>query len=105
MKYRLILLISMFPLIAFEVSKAQVEESLGAISILRKGQERQVSDLSGNDNHGKLEGNTGWAEGKFGKAVKFGGKNGIVRVEHSKDFEFVDGITLRLGSGQLERRP
>ena len=29
MKYRLILLISMFPLIAFEVSKAQVEESLG----------------------------------------------------------------------------
>ena len=45
MKYRLILLISMFPLIAFEVSKAQVEESLGAISILRKGQERHKRSI------------------------------------------------------------
>ena len=101
MKYRLILLISMFSLIAFGVSQAQVEESLVVYFDFEEGTGKTVNDLSGNDTHGKLEGDTGWTEGKFGKAVTFDGKNGIIRVEHSKDFEFVDGITLRPGSVQL----
>ena len=101
MKYRLILLISMFSLIAFGVSQAQVEEYLVVYFNFEEGTGKTVNDLSGNDTHGKLEGDTGWTEGKFGKAVKFDGKNGIIRVEHSKDFEFVDGITLRPGSVQL----
>ena len=29
-----------------------------------------------------------------GKAVNFGGKDGIVSVEHSDAFEFTDGITI-----------
>ncbi len=53
-----------------------------------------VADLSGNRNDGKLEGDISWGDGKFGRAVNFGGKDGIIRVEHSDSFEFIDGITI-----------
>lgn len=53
-----------------------------------------VKDLSDTGNDGKLEGDTGWTKGKFGGAVSFGGKNGLVRVEHSKSLEFTDAITI-----------
>ena len=53
-----------------------------------------VTDLSGNGNDGKLEGDTSWTDGKFGKALNFGGQNGIVRVIHNHHFEFTEGITI-----------
>lgn len=55
---------------------------------------KTVADLSGNGQDGKLVGDTSWTNGKFGKAVNFGGKDGIVEVEHSDAFEFTDGITI-----------
>lgn len=55
---------------------------------------KTVTDLSGNGQVGKLEGDTNWTEGKFGKGLNFGGKDGIVRVAHSHQFEFTDGITI-----------
>ena len=53
-----------------------------------------VSDLSGKGNHGELEGDTDWTDGKFGTGLNFGGENGIVRVNHSQHFVFTDGITI-----------
>lgn len=53
-----------------------------------------VTDLSGNGQDGKLEGDTTWTDGKFDQGLNFGGVNGIVRVVHSHRFEFTDGITV-----------
>ena len=92
MKFRAMFVI--FTFIVMTISHAQIKESLVVYFDFEERVGKTVNDLSGNNNHGKLEGDTNWTEGNFGKAVKFGGKNGIVRVEHSKDFEFVDGITI-----------
>ena len=92
MKFRAIFVI--FTFIVMKISHAQIKESLVVYFDFEERVGKTANDLSGNNNHGKLEGDTNWTEGNFGKAVKFGGKNGIVRVEHSKDFEFVGGITI-----------
>ncbi len=53
-----------------------------------------VTDQSGNRQDGILEGDTDWTKGKYGKGLNFGGENGIVRVVHSRQFEFTEGITI-----------
>lgn len=53
-----------------------------------------VTDLSGNGQDGLLQGDTSWTRGKYGKGLNFGGENGFVRVVHSRQFEFTDGITV-----------
>ncbi|RKU14492.1 hypothetical protein C6501_08225 [Candidatus Poribacteria bacterium] len=53
-----------------------------------------VTDQSGNGQNGLLEGDTDWTKGKYGKGLNFGGENGIVRVVHSRQFEFTEGITI-----------
>ena len=73
---------------------AQELEGLVVYFAFEDGSGKTVTDLSGNGNDGTLEGDTGWADGKYGKALNFGGKNGIVRVRHSHHFEFTDGITI-----------
>ena len=69
-------------------------EGLVVYFAFEEGAGKTVKDLSGNGQDGKLEGDTSWGDGKYGKAVNFGGKDGIVRVEHSDAFEFTDGITI-----------
>ena len=69
-------------------------EGLVVYFAFEEGAGKAVADLSGNGQDGKLEGDTSWTDGKFGKAVNFGGKDGIVSVEHSDAFEFTDGITI-----------
>ncbi len=59
-----------------------------------EGSGKTVVDRSGNGNNGQLAGDTDWTDGKFGKALNFGGENGIVHVKHSDTFEFTDGITI-----------
>ena len=81
----------------YNISTAAELEGLVVYFAFEEGAGKAVADLSGNGQDGKLEGDTSWTDGKFGKAVDFGGKNGIVRVEHSDAFEFTDGITIALG--------
>ncbi len=69
-------------------------EGLVVYFAVEEGAGKTVKDLSGNGQDGKLEGDTTWTDGKFGKSVNFGGKDGIVRVEPSDAFEFTDGITI-----------
>ena len=76
------------------VGTAAELEGLVVYFAFEEGTSKAVKDLSGNKQDGKLEGDTSWTDGKFGKAVHFGGKDGIVRVEHSDAFEFTDGITI-----------
>ena len=76
------------------ISIAEELEGLVVYFAFEEGAGKTVADLSGNGQDGKLEGDTSWTDGKFGKAVNFGGKDGIVAVEHSDAFEFTDGITI-----------
>lgn len=76
------------------IGTAEELEGLVVYFAFEEGAGKTFADLSGNGHDGKLEGDSGWSDGKFGKAVNLGGKNGIVRVEHSDMFEFTDGITV-----------
>jgi len=42
----------------------------------------KVKDVSGNDNHGEIQG-AKWAKGKFGSALKFNGKTDRVVIPNS----------------------
>ncbi len=75
-------------------STAEELEGLVVYFDFEDGAGKTVTDQSGNRQDGKLEGDTDWTDGKFGKGLNFGGKNGIVRVVHSHQFEFTDGLTI-----------
>ena len=80
---------------SFQISSTAEElEGLVVYFDFEDGAGKTVTDQSGNKQDGKLEGDTDWTNGKFGKGLNFGGKNGIVRVVHSHQFEFTDGITI-----------
>ena len=92
---RMVCLCAMYLIGSFQgISTAAELEGLVVYFAFEEGAGKTVADLSGNGQDGKLEGDTSWTDGKFGKSVNFGGKNGIVRVEHSDAFEFTDGITI-----------
>ena len=96
MQKYMILLIALVYLIGLCQSfcLAQELEGLVVYFAFEDGSGKTVTDLSGNGNDGTLEGDTGWADGKYDKGLNFGGKNGIVRVKHSHHFEFTDEITI-----------
>jgi PKD repeat protein len=54
----------------------------------------QVSDASGNANHGSISGATRIAAGRFGRALQFNGKNDWVTVDHSASLNLTKGMTL-----------
>ncbi len=59
-------------------------EDIAGIWLLNEGEGDTVEDTSGNENHGTMEGNIEWVEGKFGKALEFDGEVGsIVKVPSS----------------------
>lgn len=81
--------------VSFNITNASAElEGLVVYFAFEGGKGETVEDMSGNGNHGDLEGDTDWGDGKFGKGLNFGGKNGIVRVKHTNDFVFTEGITI-----------
>lgn len=81
--------------VSFHITSTAAElEGLVVYFAFEGGNGNTVEDLSGNGNHGDLEGDTEWGDGKFGNGLNFGGENGIVRVKHNNDFVFTDGITI-----------
>ena len=79
---------------SFQINTAEGLDGLVVYFSFEDGAGETVTDQSGNGQNGILEGDTDWTDGKFGKGLNFGGKNGIVRVVHSHQFEFTDGITI-----------
>ena len=95
---RMVCLCALYLIGSFQgISTAAELEGLVVYFAFEEGAGKTVADLSGNGQDGKLEGDTSWTDGKFGKSVNFGGKNGIVRVEHSDAFEFTEASPLPLG--------
>ena len=95
MRKFVICLCAVYLIVSVQNSSAAEElEGLVVYFAFEEGAGKTVADLSSNKQNGKLEGDTSWTDGKFGKAINFGGKDGIVNVEHSDAFEFTDGITI-----------
>ena len=62
-----------------------------------EGKGKIAEDISGFKNHGKLEGNWKWDEGKFGKAIRFSINDpGMVRTPAHKIFLFEGGDEITI---------
>jgi hypothetical protein len=60
-----------------------------------EGTGKTLSDASGNSNHGTLQNGPVWVtNGKFGKALKFDGANGLVSIPDSNSLDLTSGMTL-----------
>ena len=51
-------------------------------------------DTSGNNNHGKIEGEPNWVDGKFGKALEFDGKDDHIVVKDHPTLDFTKNLTI-----------
>ena len=88
-------LTAVFLIASFQTgSTAEGLEGLVVYFSFEEGAGEIVKDMSGNGQHGILEGDTSWTDGKLGKGLNFGGENGIVRVVHSHQFVFTEGVTI-----------
>jgi len=80
------------------LSSAIGEAALRSGTILylsfNEGSGQVVKDLSGNGNDGKLQGETKWVDGKFGKALQFDGKTSYVDIATSKSLGFSKAVTV-----------
>lgn len=96
MRHYIILFVTTLCLVAsFGItSSAQELDGLVVYFGFEDGTGDTVTDMSGNGQEGMLEGDTSWTDGKYGKGLNFGGENGIVKVLHSHQFLFTDGITI-----------
>lgn len=94
-RYMILLIVLVYLIVSCQLfCFAEDLEGLVVYFAFEDGSGKTVTDLSGNGNDGTLEGDIGWTDGKYGKGLNFGGKNGIVRVKHSHHFEFTDEITI-----------
>ena len=87
-------LTTVFLAASFQISTAKETDGLLVYFAFEDGTGETVTDLSGNGQDGILTGDTDWTRGKYGKGLNFGGENGFVRVVHSRQFEFTEGITI-----------
>ena len=68
-------------LVAPSEAKINLETAMG-IWLLDENTGKKVKDVSGNNNHGEIQG-AKWAKGKFGSALKFNGKTDRVVIPNS----------------------
>ena len=62
-----------------------------------EGKGKQAADMSKFENHGNLEGDWEWDDGKFGKAIRFSTDNpGLVRTPEDDVFAFEGGDEITL---------
>ena len=62
-----------------------------------EGRGKTAADMSKSENHGELEGNWEWDDGKFGKSIRFTINNpGMVRTPADKVFAFEGGDEITI---------
>ena len=86
------------------VSTAAELEGLIVYFAFEGGAGKTVKDLSGNKQDGKLEGDTSWTDGKFGKAVDLGGKMGLFGLNTPMPLNLPTESRLLLGLNLLWRQ-
>lgn len=73
---------------------AKIDPSLVLYFSFDSGEGKEVRDESGTGNDGKVVGEPGWIDGKYGKAIKMTSEADHVEVAHSDSLVFENGITL-----------
>jgi hypothetical protein len=63
------------------------DEHTRLLMYFEEGSSMPVRDLSGNNNHGTIEGAVEWQEGRFGRGLQF--KGGVVRINSSDSLRIV----------------
>ena len=79
--FYLALIATSLMLVAPSESKIDPKTAMG-IWLLDENTGKKVKDISGNDNHGEIQG-AKWAKGKFGSALKFNGSTDRVVIPDS----------------------
>jgi len=82
-------------LICVDMSDAIVRaENLVGLWTFDEGSGDTANDASGNNNHGKLNGDTKWVNGQFGTALQFDGDMDYVEVLHDETLNIVDELSI-----------
>ena len=76
------------------IGEAALRDGTLLYMAFNEGAGQVAKDLSGNGNDGKLQGETKWVDGKFGKALQFDGKTGYVDIASSKSLGFSKAVTV-----------
>lgn len=69
-------------------------ESIVALWSFDEGSGNTAHDSSGNNNHGTLNGDTSWVNGKFGKALQFDGDMDYVEVAHDETLDITEELSI-----------
>jgi len=80
-----------FLLVSF--AGADLKDGLVLYLPFDEGRGQIANDLSGKKHNGSIE-KAEWAEGKFGRALKFNGVDSFVEIPFADDFIITDAITL-----------
>jgi hypothetical protein len=82
-------------LICANISDARVRtENMVGLWVFDEGGGDTANDFSGNNNHGKLNGDTRWVNGKFGKALQFDGDMDYVEVAHDETLDITEELSI-----------
>ena len=79
--FYLALMVTSLMLVVQSEAKIDLKTAMG-IWLLDEKTGKKVKDVSGNDNHGEIQG-AKWAKGKFGSALKFNGSTDRVVIPNS----------------------
>jgi hypothetical protein len=69
-------------------------ENIAGLWTFDEGNGDTAHDVSGNQNHGKLNGDTKWVNGKFGKALQFDGDMDYVEVVHDETLNITEELSI-----------
>lgn len=74
-------------------AKIDPETAIG-IWLLDESDDDVAKDISGNENHGTLQGDPEWVDGKFGSALSFNGQNQRVVIPDSDSLDLPEAWTI-----------
>ena len=81
-------------LTSISVAKGKIDEkTLVALWLFDEGSGKTLKDQTKNGHDGKISG-AKWTKGKFGQALEFNGKDGMVEIEPHADLNPTEQITV-----------
>jgi hypothetical protein len=83
-----------FSLSGFSVAMGQAEQFLVGYWPFDEGAGEETRDASGNGHDGKLINDPAWVQGKFDRALDFGGTGSYVSVPDDDELDLSDAVTL-----------
>lgn len=90
MFFRILLSALLMSVFTISVTDAKMDfENAVAIWLFDDGAGDEIEDISGNDNHGTIQGDSTWVDGKFGGALEFDGVSTVIDCGVGESIDFV----------------